>query len=63
MENYPITLDSKHIAEIMGCSRRFAYQIMNTPNFPLIQIPGATLKRVNRDLFFKWLEDQTRKEA
>jgi hypothetical protein len=63
MENYPITLDSKHIAEIMGCSRRFAYQIMNCPSFPLIEIPGTSLKRVNRDSFFKWLETQTRKQA
>jgi hypothetical protein len=63
MNDYPIILDSKHIAEIMGCSRRFAYQIMDIPGFPLIRIPGTSTKRVNRDSFFKWLDDQTHKEA
>ncbi|MGM0807576.1 MAG: helix-turn-helix domain-containing protein [Bacillota bacterium] len=61
MEDYPIILDSKHIAEILGVSRRFAYKVMDEPSFPLIKIAGT--KRVNRDSFFKWLESQTRKEA
>ena len=60
LENYPIVLTAKHIQEILGCSKPVAYQMMEQKDFPLIKL--GRLKRVNRDAFFKWLEDQQNKE-
>lgn len=53
---YPSILKAEHIAEIVGISTRAAYNLMEESNFPLIRI-GRT-KRVNRDKFFKWLNQE-----
>jgi excisionase family DNA binding protein len=52
--DYPLILTADHIAEIMGVSRRIAYEMMEYKGFPLVRI--GRLKRVNRDSFFYWLE-------
>ena len=54
--DYPIMLTADHIAEIMGVSKRIAYEFMEYKGFPLIRV--GRLKRVNRDAFFNWLEKQ-----
>lgn len=41
----------------MGFSLRMAYQVMDFPGFPTIRI--GKCKRVGRDEFFAWLEQQT----
>lgn len=51
---YPLILTADHIAEIMGVSRRIAYEMMEYKGFPLVRI--GRLKRVNRDSFFYWLD-------
>lgn len=53
-KDYPILLTVTEVSEILGVSRRVAYEIMDTPKFPLIKIRRS--KRVNRDDFFAWLE-------
>lgn len=60
-KQYPIILEVKHIQEILGIGKRRAYELMDLKDFPLIKL-GRT-KRVQRDQFFKWLEDQSKKEA
>lgn len=52
--DYPLILTAEHISEIMGISKRIAYEVMEYKGFPLIRI--GRLKRVNRDSFFGWLE-------
>ncbi|WP_317616472.1 helix-turn-helix domain-containing protein [Bacillus sp. HNG] len=52
-EKYPFVLTADHVAEIVGVSTRVAYELMERKDFPLIRI--GRLKRVNRDEFFKWL--------
>jgi excisionase family DNA binding protein len=52
--DYPLILNADHIAEIMGVSRRIAYEMMEYKGFPLVRI--GRLKRVNREAFFNWLE-------
>jgi excisionase family DNA binding protein len=56
IEDYPLILTAEHIAEIMGISKRVAYELMEYKGFPLIRV--GRLKRVNREAFFKWLEEQ-----
>lgn len=58
---YPLVLNVNHIMEILGVSNRIAYKIMKQKDFPLLSIPGAKgAKRVSRDLFFKWLDEQSK---
>ncbi|MGD8191846.1 DNA-binding protein [Brevibacillus ginsengisoli] len=56
MEEYPLVLNAQHLAEIIGVSTRIAYEIMEKTGFPLIRI--GRCKRVARDAFFKWLNEQ-----
>ncbi|WP_409276406.1 helix-turn-helix domain-containing protein (plasmid) [Neobacillus sp. SCS-31] len=51
---YPIVMSAVHMAEILGISRRVAYEIMERKDFPLIRYGRS--KRVKRDKFFEWLE-------
>lgn len=53
---YPIILKVEHVAEIMGVSKRVAYELMEYKGFPLFRV--GRLKRVNREAFFRWLEKQ-----
>lgn len=58
---YPLVLNVKHIMEILGVSNRVAYEIMKRKDFPVMSITGAKgAKRVPRDLFFQWLDDQSK---
>lgn len=59
--DYPEILTASHIAEIMHISKRSAYEIMELKGFPLIRIGKS--KRVTRDAFFKWLEQQEQKAS
>lgn len=56
-ETYPLILDSKLIAEIMGISRPWAYEVMERSDFPLRRI--GRRKLVARDDFFEWFDKQT----
>ncbi len=56
LQDYPLVLQVDHIAEILGVSKRVAYEVMERKGFPLVRV--GRLKRVNRDAFFKWLESQ-----
>ena len=53
IDQYPLVLDAKHIAEIMGCSYVTACRFMDVPDFPGIKM--GRLRRVSRDRFFEWL--------
>lgn len=55
-EQYPIVLTAKHVSEILGCSLRVAYEVMDQKGFPLIRV--GRHKKVNRDAFFRWMESQ-----
>lgn len=53
-KDYPILLTAVEISQILGVSKRVAYEIMDTTGFPLIKIRRS--KRVNREDFFIWLD-------
>lgn len=55
-DSYPEILRVNHISAILGVSKRVAYEIMEYKGFPLIRV--GRLKRVNRELFFQWLDKQ-----
>jgi excisionase family DNA binding protein len=58
-QDYPVLLTVKEVSEILGCSERVAYEVMEEKGFPLIRV--RRYKRVNRDDFFDWLNN--RKDA
>lgn len=41
------------IAEVLRCSKRVAYELMEEKGFPLIRVRRS--KYVRQDEFFKWL--------
>lgn len=53
-KDYPLVLTAVEISQILGISKRVAYEIMDETDFPLIRVRRT--KRVNRDDFFQWLE-------
>jgi excisionase family DNA binding protein len=55
-EDYPLILTVKDIQEILGIGKRVAYELMERKDFPMVRI--GRLKRVNRDSFFNWIEQQ-----
>ncbi|MCH5586287.1 helix-turn-helix domain-containing protein [Shimazuella sp. AN120528] len=55
-EDYPLILKADQVAEILSVSKRKAYEVMEYSNFPLVRVGRS--KRVSRDAFFRWLEDQ-----
>jgi Helix-turn-helix domain len=57
-EQYPVVLKVEHVAEILDCSKRVAYEIMDRKDFPLVR-PSKRLKRVNREAFFKWFDENS----
>lgn len=56
-EELPIFLNANNISEIMGVSLKTANEWMNDTNFPLIRV--GKIKRVEREGFFAWLDQQT----
>lgn len=56
IEDYPVVLTADHVAEILGISKQVAYEVMKHPTFPVIKI--NRFKRVNRDAFFQWMDQQ-----
>ncbi|GAE36643.1 excisionase [Halalkalibacter akibai] len=59
VNDYPIILKAEHISEIIGCSKRVAYELMEQADFPLVRM--GRLKRVERDAFFTWFKVQSNK--
>jgi excisionase family DNA binding protein len=55
-EDYPLVLTVIDIMEILGIGKRIAYELMDRTDFPTVRI--GKLKRVNRDMFFEWIEQQ-----
>jgi excisionase family DNA binding protein len=55
-EDYPLVLTVTDIMEILGIGKRIAYELMDRTDFPTVRI--GKLKRVNRDAFFSWIEQQ-----
>jgi excisionase family DNA binding protein len=56
IDDYPLILTAKHIAEIMQISKTVAYDLMEHKGFPLIRI--GRCKRVKKEDFFNWLTSQ-----
>lgn len=55
-EDYPIILTVSDVMEILGIGKRVAYELMDRKDFPTVRI--GKLKRVNREAFFEWIEQQ-----
>lgn len=59
-DDYPMVLKAGHVAEILSVSKRFAYEVMEYKDFPLIRLGSA--KRVQKDAFFRWLDNYENKK-
>jgi excisionase family DNA binding protein len=55
-DDYPMILTVKEVMEILRIGKRIAYELMDRPGFPTIRI--GKLKRVNRDMFFDWIQKE-----
>jgi excisionase family DNA binding protein len=55
-EDYPLVLTVADVMEILGIGKRVAYELMERKDFPMVRI--GRLKRVNRDAFFNWIDEQ-----
>jgi len=55
-QDYPLILTADDIANILMINKNKAYELMKQKGFPTITM--GRLKRVNRDSFFKWIEEQ-----
>jgi len=53
-DDLPLVLKADHVAQILGISKRKAYEVMEERGFPLVRIGRA--KRVGREAFFEWLD-------
>jgi hypothetical protein len=51
---FPLVMKPADVAEVMGISKRTAYDVMEMPDFPLIRVRKTKL--VSREAFFGWLE-------
>jgi excisionase family DNA binding protein len=56
-EDYPLVLTVNEIMEILSVGRRVAYELMDREGFPCVRV-GPRLKRVHRDAFFEWLNNE-----
>ena len=56
INDLPIILEAEHIAQVLGISKHSAYELMKRKGFPVLKI--GRLKRVNRDAFFRWMEEE-----
>ncbi|MED1786194.1 helix-turn-helix domain-containing protein [Brevibacillus laterosporus] len=56
LEELPPVLTAQHIAKYLHISRRRVYELMELKEFPLIRIGKS--KRVNKEGFIRWLQDQ-----
>ncbi|WP_338782447.1 helix-turn-helix domain-containing protein [Metabacillus sp. FJAT-52054] len=54
----PYLLSAKHISEIIGIGLKYAYELMDEKDFPLI--PLGRYKKVQREDFFTWLKERRR---
>lgn len=57
-KEYPPMLSASHVAEICGCNRSAAYEIMKQPHRPRWQ--NGSKVRLHRDLFLQQLEEEAR---
>ncbi len=55
-KDYPITLSVKDVQEILGIGRGTAYELTNRDDFPCMKV--GKVKRIPRDKFFEWMEQQ-----
>ena len=56
IEEMPQILTAQHIASYLHISERRAYEVMELKGFPLIRLGRS--KRVTKEGFIRWLEDQ-----
>lgn len=56
METEKEVLRVEDICEFLDISTNKGYELMNSPDFPLIELGG--IKRVRREAFFNWLHSR-----
>lgn len=56
-ENLPDVLDAKALAQALSISKSGAYALLNSPDFPTLQIGGRKL--VTKPELIVWMEDHT----
>ncbi|MDL2259098.1 helix-turn-helix domain-containing protein [Eubacteriales bacterium OttesenSCG-928-K08] len=61
LDQLPLTLNARDIAECLGISRAQAYSLLKTEGFPTLRIGRRLL--VPRHSFVAWMEEKTGRTA
>ena len=59
-QQYPPLLTAEHVAHILSCHERTAYEIMQQPHRPLWKL--GKMVRLHRDLFLEQLAEETKQQ-
>jgi hypothetical protein len=54
-DDLPLTLETKHIQQILDIGQRQAYDLMKKPPFHFVTV--GKIRKVSKDVFRKWLEE------
>jgi len=58
-EELPYVLPPKMVAEILGISLPFCYELFRSEDFPAFRISSRWI--IQRDALFEWIESQSKK--
>lgn len=61
MDSLPYVMTPADVQKVLSVSRNTAYEVFHSKDFPCFRV-GKQL-RVNRERFFKWMEQQAEKAS
>lgn len=56
-EGLPLFLNVKTVAQVLGVSISTAYELMHSPNFPVLRVGSRMV--VPKEKFIQWAEEQS----
>ncbi len=59
-EDLPLALKVEQVAELLGISRKVAYELTRQPGFPVVRV-GEKRLVIPRDRFLQWLDENADK--
>lgn len=54
LEEYPLTLQPKHIAKYLGISLSFTYKLFHSGEFPTVNLPQSKYLVIPKSVFTRW---------
>lgn len=57
LKEYPDVIDAKDLEKILGICRTGVYNLMKTPDFPVLHVQGR--KKTRKDYLLDWMDRHT----